>query len=89
VFIAIYVDRYLGGFLISLRLILSQCALDELVLDKEMDKQWKQLGQDAHGLRLQLKFVRRAHGLKMGFTLGDIRATVPPPGSSAEPASSS
>lgn len=54
------------------------CSMDELVLDKEQEKQWKQLGQDANGLRLQLKFIRRTHGVKTAFTLGDIRATVPP-----------
>jgi hypothetical protein len=41
------------------------------------EKQWKQLGQDANGLRLQLKFTRKAHGLKTSFTLGDVRATIP------------
>ena len=41
------------------------------------EKQWKQLGQDANGLRLQLKFVRRTHGLKTGFIVADIRATIP------------
>eukprot|EP00962_Isochrysis_galbana_P053532 scaffold24983_cov107-Isochrysis_galbana.AAC.7 len=60
-----------------------KCEADELVLDKDQEKQWKQLGQDANGLRLQLKFFRSTHTLKTAFTLGDIRATVPPPESSA------
>lgn len=53
------------------------CKIDEMVLDKEQEKQWKQLGQDANGLRLQLKFVRKSHGLKTGFCVADVRATVP------------
>lgn len=53
------------------------CKIDELVLDTEQEKQWKQLGQDASGLRLQVKFVRRTHGAKAGFTISDIRATIP------------
>jgi len=53
------------------------CASCELVLDKEQEKQWKQMGQDAAGLRLQLKFVRKTHGLKTGFTVADIRVTIP------------
>ena len=36
------------------------CAsVDELVLDAEAEKQWKQIGSDPFGLRLQVKFVRR------------------------------
>jgi len=50
----------------------------ELTLDKEQEKQWKQLGQDPNGLRLQIKFVRRDKGLKTGFCVNDIRATAPP-----------
>jgi hypothetical protein len=56
-----------------------KCEADELVLDKDVEKQWKQLGQGADGLRLQLKFIRSTHTLKTAFVLGDIRATVPPP----------
>lgn len=52
------------------------CA-NELTLDKEQEKQWKQLGQDVKGLRLQLKFLRKTSGLKCGFQLVDIRATIP------------
>jgi len=54
-----------------------RCVIPELLLDKEQDKQWKQLGQDINGLRLQVKFVRRAQGLKTGFCVSDIRATAP------------
>lgn len=54
------------------------CSSPELVLDKEQEKQWKQLGQDPNGLRLQIKFVRRDKGLKTGFCVSDIRATAPP-----------
>uniref|UniRef100_A0A7S4BV14 Uncharacterized protein n=1 Tax=Chrysotila carterae TaxID=13221 RepID=A0A7S4BV14_CHRCT len=46
----------------------------ELTLDKDQEKQWKQLGQDPLGLRLQVKFVRRSNGR---FSVADIRATVP------------
>jgi len=53
------------------------CTVSDLVLDTEQDKQWKQLGQDTNGLRLQVKFVRRTHGVKAGFAIADIRATVP------------
>lgn len=35
------------------------CVVTELRLDPEQEKQWKQLGADATGLRLQVKFVRR------------------------------
>jgi len=54
-----------------------RCNVDELVLSSDHEKQWKQLGQDASGLRLQVKFVRRTHGIKSGFVIADIRATVP------------
>lgn len=53
------------------------CNIPELVLDKEQEKQWKQLGNDSTQLRLQVKFMRRTHGLKTGFVVADIRATVP------------
>ena len=56
------------------------CLLDELVLDKEQEKQWKQLGQDSMGLRLQIKFIRKSRGMKMGFCVADIRATIPATG---------
>lgn len=54
------------------------CSTPEFVLDKEQEKQWKQLGQDPNGLRLQIKFVRRDKGLKTVFCVSDIRATAPP-----------
>lgn len=53
------------------------CKISELELDPNQEKQWKQLGQDASGLRLQVKFVRRTHGAKAGFAIADIRATIP------------
>lgn len=53
------------------------CQISDLVLDTEQEKQWKQLGSDPSGLRLQVKFVRRSHGPKAGFAIADIRATVP------------
>jgi len=49
----------------------------ELSLDKDKEKQWMQLGQDSAGLRLQVKFHRRTHGIKTGFVVADIRATIP------------
>jgi len=55
------------------------CSLPELVLDAEQDKQWKQIGQDAAGLRLQVKFVKKA-STKVGgatFSIADVRATIP------------
>jgi hypothetical protein len=35
------------------------CKVEDLILDTEQEKQWKQLGQEASGLRLQVKFVKR------------------------------
>ena len=59
------------------------CRVPELLLDKEQDKQWKQIGSDSTALRLQVKFVRRANGLHIGFGVADIRATIPLSGGSA------
>jgi len=53
------------------------CALPELQLDVEQEKQWKQIGSDPAGLRLQVRFVRRTHGAKAGFAVEQIRATIP------------
>lgn len=53
------------------------CTVDELVLDTAQEKQWKQVGSDATGLRLQVRFVKKEHGPKTGFAIGDVRATVP------------
>jgi len=53
------------------------CKLDELVLDANEEKQWKQIGSDPAGLRLQVRFLRRTHGPKTGFAVADIRATLP------------
>lgn len=54
----------------------------EVALDLASEKQWKQLGQDPSGLRLQLKFVRKSAGTSAEggatFVLADVRATVPP-----------
>ena len=41
-----------------------KCASPEIVLDREQEKQWKQLGQDVNALRLQIKFVRRRAALR-------------------------
>jgi hypothetical protein len=51
--------------------------IPEFVLDVEQEKQWKQIGSDAAGLRLQVRFVRKSHGAKAGFAIEQIRATVP------------
>ena len=59
------------------------CRVPELLLDKEQDKQWKQIGSDSTALRLQVKFVRRANNLHIGFGVADIRATIPLSGGSA------
>jgi len=53
------------------------CKLPELELDPEQEKQWKQVGTDPAGLRLQVRFVRRSHGAKAGFAVEQIRATIP------------
>ena len=53
------------------------CRVPELILDTEQDKQWKQIGSDTAGLRLQVKFVRKSKGAKTGFAVNDIRATIP------------
>jgi len=53
------------------------CTLPELELDVEQEKQWKQIGSDPAGLRLQVRFVRRTHGAKAGFAVEQVRATVP------------
>ena len=45
----------------------------KLKLKTEQEKQWKQIGSDPKGLRLQVKFVKKARG----FSVADIRATVP------------
>ena len=49
----------------------------ELILDTQQEKQWKQIGSDPTGVRLQVRFVRKSHGAKTGFAVADIRATVP------------
>ena len=53
------------------------CELPELELDVEQEKQWKQIGSDPAGLRLQVRFVRRTKGVKAGFGVEQIRATIP------------
>jgi len=53
------------------------CDLPSLELDAQQEKQWKQIGSDPTGLRLQVRFVRRTHGAKAGFAVEQIRATVP------------
>merc|ERR1719253_905671 len=49
------------------------CALPELELDASQDKQWKQIGSDPAGLRLQVKFERRTQGARAGFLVKDVR----------------
>ena len=53
------------------------CELPDLELDVEQEKQWKQIGSDPAGLRLQVRFVRRTKGAKAGFGVEQIRATIP------------
>ena len=53
------------------------CEVPELTLDAEQEKQWKQIGSDPTGLRLQVKFIRKSKGAKTGFVVNDVRATVP------------
>lgn len=54
------------------------CVVPELTLDASQDKQWKQIGSDPTGLRLQVRFVKKATtGPKVGFAVADIRATIP------------
>lgn len=53
------------------------CKVDELVLDTAQEKQWKQIGSDPTGLRLQVRFIKKEHGPKVGFVVADVRATVP------------
>ena len=50
--------------------------MDELTLDTAQEKQWKQIGSDPTGLRLQVRFVKKS-GPNGGFSVQDIRATVP------------
>jgi len=59
------------------------CSCPDLELKKEEEKQWKQVGQDPNGLRLQVKFVRRDKGPKTVFCVADIRATAPGPAANA------
>ena len=67
----------------------SSCKVPELLLNTEQDKQWKQIGQDASGLRLQCKFVRKSKGISTTFCVEDIRATAPPASASAAASSPS
>jgi len=53
------------------------CTVPELTLDVNQEKQWKQIGSDPAGLRLQVRFIKKSHGAKVGFAVADIRATVP------------
>ena len=48
-----------------------------MTLDAAQEKQWKQIGSDPTGLRLQVRFVKKDHGARVGFQVADIRATVP------------
>jgi len=62
-----------------------RCNVPELVLDVNQEKQWKQIGSDPTGLRLQVRFVRKSQGMKTGFAVADIRATVPDGQSALDP----
>ena len=53
------------------------CVVPELTLDAAQEKQWKQIGSDPTGLRLQVRFVRKEKGAHVGFAVADIRATIP------------
>jgi len=55
------------------------CSVPELQLDPAQEKQWKQIGAEASGLRLQVRFVRQAQeeASEVAFAVADIRATVP------------
>merc|ERR1719238_2260500 len=53
------------------------CNVPELTLDATQEKQWKQIGSDPTGLRLQVRFVKKSHGAKVGFVVADVRATIP------------
>jgi len=53
------------------------CEASSLELDVAQEKQWKQVGRDPAGLRLQVRFLRRTHGAKAGFVIQEIRATLP------------
>lgn len=55
------------------------CQVAELTLDTDKEKQWKQIGSDPKGLRLQVQFVRfrAGEGAKSGFGVTEIRATIP------------
>jgi len=66
------------------------CCVPDLTLDAAQEKQWKQIGSDPTGLRLQVRFVKKSHGAKVGFAVADVRATVPdaPAGLAIGPAGS-
>jgi len=49
----------------------------DLVLDANVERQWKQIGSDPTGLRLQVRFVKRTKGNHSAFQVMDVRATVP------------
>ena len=53
------------------------CKVDELVLDAAQEKQWKQVGSDPTGLRLQVRFVKKTAGARDVFHVADVRATIP------------
>ena len=53
------------------------CNVPELVLDSVQEKQWKQVGSDPTGLRLQVRFVKKTSGARDVFHVADVRATIP------------
>jgi len=56
----------------------------DLVLDANVERQWKQIGSDPTGLRLQVRFVKRTKGNHTAFQVMDVRATVPDAPSSGD-----
>ena len=53
------------------------CKVKELVLDAGQEKQWKQVGSNKTGLRLQVRFVKKTSGASDAFHVADVRATIP------------
>lgn len=66
-----------------------ECVNPDLQLDVNAERQWKQIGSDPTGLRLQVRFVKHTKGAHSAFRVMDIRATVPDsPGAAGDAASS-
>lgn len=54
-----------------------ECVNPDLQLDVNAERQWKQVGNDPNGLRLQVRFVKHTKGAHSAFRVMDVRATVP------------